>query len=276
MTERPPQEPIEAQLEAIRKEVTCHPRLSLAVPLDRSSDIVKEMEHDHAYLAQTLSLFGASPFSTKQYNFGTIRYSRRDGNCFYRCAGFRLCELIAENPSRADEYVALLKSREAILSQLFGPFVLEFTAALEEIFSGVADKTITDVAQVYNYFISDDSGYVVAALRYFLSAYLQEHEADYEPFVEGLGYGTVRDYCNAEVEVVDHESDNVQVAAFAKAFNICIIVYALDRNAGTNITEYSFNEESSRRNPSLVVRLLYMPGHFNLLGGDADGGKGVS
>ncbi|KAG5481911.1 hypothetical protein LSCM4_06990 [Leishmania orientalis] len=266
MSEPLPIDASEAQLEAIRREVANYPLLSLSLPLDRGSKIVKEMEHDGAYLAQTLSLFGASPVSTKQYDFSSIRYSRRDGNCFYRCAGFRLCELIVEHPERAAEYVALLKSREESLSRLFGPFVFDFTDALAEILNGVADKTITSIDQVYDRFISDDGAYVVAALRYLISAYLQEHEAEYEPFVNGLGYGTVRDYCNAEVELVDHESDNVQLAVFAKAFNVCIKVYALDRNAGTNITEYSFNERDSSDGDPLVVKLLYMPGHYNLLG----------
>ncbi|CAJ1021152.1 Peptidase C65 Otubain, putative [Leishmania lindenbergi] len=255
----------EAQLEAIRKEVAQSPLLSLSLPLDKGSKIVKEMEHDEAYLAQTLSLFGASAVSTKQYDFNSIRYSRRDGNCFYRCAGFRLCELIVERPERAAEYVSLLKSRGKSLSRLFGSFVFDFTDALAEIFNGVADKTIKDVAQIYELFTSSDGAYVVAALRYLSSAYLQEHEAEYEPFVEGLGYGTVRDYCNAEVELVDHESDNVQLAVFAKAFNVCIKVYALDRNAGNNVTEHTFNDEAKSDGDQLVVELLYMPGHYNLL-----------
>ncbi|CBZ25501.1 otubain cysteine peptidase, Clan CA, family C65,putative [Leishmania mexicana MHOM/GT/2001/U1103] len=266
MDEGLPIDASEAQLEAIRREVAHYPLLSLSLPLNKESMIVKEMEHDDAYLAQTLSLFGASPVSTKQYDFDSIRYSRRDGNCFYRCAGFRLCELIVEHPERAAEYVALLKSREESLSRLFGLFVFDFTDALAEILRGVTDKTITSVAQVYDRFISEDGAYVLAALRYLISAYLQEHEEEYEPFVSGLGYGTVRDYCNAEVELVDHESDNVQLAAFAKAFNVCIKVYALDRNAGNNITEYSFNGEDNDTGDRLVVRLLYMPGHYNLLG----------
>ncbi|KAK7196242.1 otubain cysteine peptidase, Clan CA, family C65 [Novymonas esmeraldas] len=261
-----PVEAREAQMESIRQEVAVQPLLSPSLPLDRTSTIVREMQHDDVYLAQTLSLFGASPVSSKQHTFRTIRYSRRDGNCFYRCAGFRLCELLVEHPERADAYVALLRSREASLAQLFGPFVSDFTDAVMGIVEGVAAATITSVASVYNRFTSEDGAYIVAALRYLVSAHLQEHPEEYEPFVAGLGYGTVRDYCNAEVELVDHESDNVQLAAFAAAFDVCIKVYALDRNASADVTEYTFNDGSGAHGERLVVELLYMPGHYNLLG----------
>lgn len=261
-----PIEAREAQLEGIRKEVARYPLLSLAVPLDKDARIVHEMEHDGAYLAQTLSLFGASESSTRQYDFRRIRYSRRDGNCFYRCAGFRLCELLVEHPERASEYVARLKSREESLATHFGPFVSDFTDALAEIFTGAADGTIVEMAKVYQRFTSDEGAYIVAALRYLISAYLQDNADDYDPYVQGLGYATVKDYCNAEVELVDHESDNVQLAAFAAAFDVCCKVYALDRNVGGDITEYSFNDGGEGADGGrLVIELLYMPGHYNLL-----------
>lgn len=256
----------EAQLADIRSEVQRDPLLSLALPLNKSARLVREVEGDEAYTAQALALFGAPEApATKTYQFTKIRYSRRDGNCFYRCAGFRLCELLALRPGEAPALVATLKSLEPQLTALFGEFVRDFTEVLLEIVEGVAAGTITTTEEVYSRFTSDDGAYLIVALRYIVSAYLQTNADDYAPFVEGLGYATVKDYCSTEVETVDHESDNVQLAAFARAMNVCLLVYGLDRNAGANVTEYAFNDEGNEDGHRLTIELLYMPGHYNLL-----------
>ncbi|KPA76297.1 putative mitochondrial otubain, putative,otubain cysteine peptidase, Clan CA, family C65 [Leptomonas pyrrhocoris] len=258
-------EACEAQLADIREEVRRDPLLSVPLPLDKHSRLVQEVKGDEAYMTQSLSLFGASATSTKQYNFTRIRYARRDGNCFYRCAGFRLCELIVQHPEKAPDFVARLKSLEPLLTAMFGDFVSDFTEVLMEVIQGVVSGKVTTTAQVYQRYTSDDGAYLIVALRYIVSAYLQEHEDDYLPFVEGLGYGTVKAYCNMEVEAVDHESDNVQLAAFAKVLDVCLMVYGLDRNAGANVTEYSFNDENNADGHRVTIELLYMPGHYNLL-----------
>ncbi|KPI89090.1 putative otubain [Leptomonas seymouri] len=255
----------EAQLADIRQEVGKDPPLSLPLPLDRSCRLIQEVAADQTYVTQALSLFGAAEASTTQYNFTAISYARRDGNCFYRCAGFRLCELLVQCPDKAFVFVAKLRSLEPLLTALFGDFVSDFTDVLMELLQGIASGTVNSAAQVYKRFTSDDGAYLIVALRYVVSAHLQQFEDDYLPFVDGLGYATVRDYCNKEVQMVDHESDNVQLAAFAKALDVCLMVYGLDRNAGTNVTEYSFNVENNDDGHRLTIELLYMPGHYNLL-----------
>lgn len=255
----------EAQLEDIRREVGKDPLISASLPLDKSSRLVQEVEGDAAYTAQALSLFGASAMSTTQYNFTSIRYARRDGNCFYRCAGFRLCELAVQHPEKAPALVAKLQALAPQLTSLFGDFVSDFTEVLMEMLEGVINGTVATTEEVYQKCTSDDGAYLIVALRYIVSAYLQANEEDYAPFVEGMGYATVKDYCNTEVEAVDHESDNVQLAAFAKVLDVCLLVYGLDRNADTNVTEYTFNDEDNVDGHRLTIELLYMPGHYNLL-----------
>lgn len=256
----------EAQLADIRQEVGKDPLLSLPLPLDKSSRLVQEVSGDAAYTTQALSLFGAAEAtSSKQYNFTKIRYARRDGNCFYRCAGFRLCELIVQTPEKAPAFVAKLRALEPQLTSLFGDFVSDFTEVLMEILEGVTTGKVATIDEVYEKFTSDEGAYLIVALRYIVSAHLQSNEDDYAPFVEGLGYATVKDYCNTEVETVDHESDNVQLAAFAKVLDVCLRVYGLDRNAGDNVTEYTFNDEGNEDGHRLTIELLYMPGHYNLL-----------
>jgi ubiquitin thioesterase protein OTUB1 len=255
----------EAQLEDIRSEVRKDPLLTPPLPLNESALLLQEVAGDAVYTVQARSLFGGSDMSTKSYNFTKIRYSRRDGNCFYRCAGFRLCELVVQHPEMAPAFVAKMKVLEPQLTAFFGDFVSDFTEVLMEIFEGVVGGRITTSAEVYEKYTSDDGAYLIVALRYIVSAYLQAHEDDYAPFVEGLGYATVKDYCNTEVEAVDHESDNVQLAAFAQVLDVCLLVYGLDRNAGTNVTEYAFNDENNEGGTRLTIELLYMPGHYNLL-----------
>lgn len=264
MSHQPTLEEREIQLQTIREEVSRDPLLSEPEKLSKTCKLIVELENDSMYKEQALSLFGASEASTKQYAFTHIRYSRRDGNCFFRCAAFEMLSLLLRYPEQANLHLALLLSYRERLLQRFDSYVSDFSDVVESIVRGIAEGTLCTLQELSTRFNSEDGSYIIVYYRYAISAYLQDHADEYMPYVEGLNYSSIGAYCSAEVEPVDHDSDNIQVAAFAAHYNLMLRICSLDRNTGTNITEHTFNDATGN-DVGVTVNLLYRPGHYDLL-----------
>ncbi|RNF12402.1 otubain [Trypanosoma conorhini] len=254
----------EVQLAIIRSEIEASPLLTEHVEaLSETCTLVREFANNSAMFPKVLSLF--APDNADRYS--GIRYARRDGNCFFRCAVFALLEALLRDRALAARYLELARELTKKLKSDYGDFVEDFCdaaiAAIYEIESG----SCTTAAELYALATSRDAEYMLYFYRYAVSNYIRAHGDDFLPFVMGLNYESVEEFCRAEIDAVSSESDHMQVVAFARCFDVRIVVEYLDGSAGTCATRHTFASGSSDANDDacIVLTLLYRPGHYDLL-----------
>ncbi|EPY26731.1 ubiquitin thioesterase protein OTUB1 [Strigomonas culicis] len=246
-----------AQLEDIREQVLKAPLLSKAEALTDSSRLVAEFAEDAVFSQKVSSLIGKGMFRF-------VRYARRDGNCFFRCASYELFDLMRREEHFVRECEQQLHKWRNQLNTIFGEYSGDFCDVVEEVIADISAKRMQTRDDVIRVCTSEDASYIIVYFRYLVSAYLREHADEYLPFVMGRNYATVASYCEVEVEPIDHESDDLQAAALAKMFNVSINIALLERTEG-DIHMISLNravDDSERR---LELHLLFRPGHYDAL-----------
>ncbi|EAN94599.1 putative otubain cysteine peptidase, Clan CA, family C65 [Trypanosoma cruzi] len=254
----------EMQMAIIQSEIESVPLLSDPVEaLSETCSLVKEFANSASILPKVLSLFA----SDNDDRYSGIRYARRDGNCFFRCVVFSLLESMLGDSELTARYLEQATELRTKLIEDYGDFVEDFCEAAIAVIHQIESGGCTTSEELYALATSHDSEYVIYFYRYAVSNYIRGHKDDFLPFVMGLNYENVEDFCRAEVDAVSSESDNVQVVAFARCFQLKIVVEYLDGSVGTRTTRHSFSGDSSGTgdNTSLVVTLLYRPGHYDLL-----------
>ncbi|EKF28667.1 otubain [Trypanosoma cruzi marinkellei] len=254
----------EVQMAIIQSEIESVPLLSDPVEaLSETCSLVKEFANSASLLPKVLSLFA----SDNDDRYSGIRYARRDGNCFFRCVVFSLLESMIGNSELTARYLEQATELRKKLIEDYGDFVEDFCDAAIAVIRQIESGACTTSEELYALATSHDSEYVIYFYRYAVSNYIRSHKDDFLPFVMGLNYENVEDFCRAEVDAVSSESDNVQVVAFARCFHLKIVVEYLDGSAGTRTTRHSFSGDTSDTddNTCLVVTLLYRPGHYDLL-----------
>ncbi|KEG12775.1 otubain [Trypanosoma grayi] len=253
----PSAEQREVQLAVIQSEIEAAPLLSEPVEnLSESCTLVKEFANNSTLLPKVIALF------TDADRYSGIRYVRRDGNCFFRCAVFALLERTLGN----EELAAGLQKRATALREKliedYGVFVEDFCEVALDVIQQIVSGKCTTSTALHALATREDSEYMLYFYRYAVSNYIRTHRDDFLPFVMGLNYDSVDAFCRAEVDAVASESDHVQVVAFAKCFQLHIVVEYLDGSEGTRTTQHTF---SGGDDACAAVTLLYRPGHYDLL-----------
>ncbi|KAH9599383.1 Peptidase C65 [Trypanosoma melophagium] len=259
----------EEQLAVIQSEIEADPLLSDPVEtLSETCHLVGEYANNSQIFPKVLSLFNRD----KPYT--GIRYARRDGNCFYRCAVFALLEGLLGAPKMAQNFMQHITQLRTSLINDYGDFVEDFCDAAVGVVRHILDGKCTNSTQLHTLATSGDSEYVLYFYRYAVSNYMRTHRDDFLPFVIGLNYDSVEAFCRTEVDAVSSESDHMQLVAFAKCFHVRIVVEYLNGGEGEQTTEHVFsgvdNDNKSNNNgndiaPETVITLLYRPGHYDLL-----------
>lgn len=262
-------EDVERQLQSIREEISSEPLLSHPEELSLTCRLTREFQHDDVYFGQVCSLFerGATDKESCRL-YRRIRYARRDGNCFFRCASFRLFTLMLHDTAYADFCLTQVRSMERPMLSFFGEYSSDFSTVAKELIDNIKRGTVQSVDDIYAVMLSEDAGYLMVFFRYAVSMYLRQHTDAFLPFVMGLDYGTVEGYCSAEVEPVDRESDNIQLAAFAQLFHVELVVETLDRTSPATrptVVIGAAKDEPGGTRPKHAIHLLFRPGHFDLL-----------
>ncbi|CCW65711.1 unnamed protein product [Phytomonas sp. EM1] len=264
----PSHDEIENQLREIKNEVNSASLLSRPDILNLTCALAREYENNDEFYSQVLSLFSAS--SNPNSNacvYSSIRYARRDGNCFYRCVAFRLCELILRDIEFAHQTLTdMRKTIRPRMHQQFGEYSDDFCDVAEGLVERICNGELSTVDTVYEAVINEsEADYLIVYFRYAVSIYLRDHADEFIPFVMGLGYSTIELYCEAEVEPFFKDSDNVEIVAFAKLFDVTIHVEVLDPKAGQLTTLEIGSRSGAEVSPSRMVYLLFRPGHYDLL-----------
>ncbi|KZV89468.1 cysteine proteinase [Exidia glandulosa HHB12029] len=218
--------------------------------------------------------------------YKTVRRSRGDGDCFYRCTSiaFAYVEKVLNAPDVALAVASALSTLEATLPLLkaagFEPMVYE---DFYEVFRSVIEQIVTPDAATGERLTPDilleafqepqASNSIVVYLRLLTSAQIRAAEDDYSAFLfhpdtgEPMG---VREFCESFVEAIGREADHVQITALARALKVNVRIAYLDgRGSGDAVEFVEFQNRidglESDSSGSNAVVLLYRPGHYDIL-----------
>lgn len=194
--------------------------------------------------------------------YKSLRYARRDGNCFYRSYLFRMFEYLCLSNDKKT-YDAILSKVEGcrnlielngfdwnVVEDFYNTFISEF-------------KFLTQLQQeeklpYLNLLFSDKEkgNYMIAFVRLFISSYIKENRFLYEAFMIDEDLDS---WCRREVEPIDVECDHLQIIAITNCFNVGVIIENLHEK---KIEQMKFPEEGC---DSYFIKLFFRPGHYDIL-----------
>nr|XP_043632053.1 OVARIAN TUMOR DOMAIN-containing deubiquitinating enzyme 1-like [Erigeron canadensis]XP_043632054.1 OVARIAN TUMOR DOMAIN-containing deubiquitinating enzyme 1-like [Erigeron canadensis]XP_043632055.1 OVARIAN TUMOR DOMAIN-containing deubiquitinating enzyme 1-like [Erigeron canadensis] len=218
--------------------------------------------------------------------YGGIRRTRGDGNCFFRSFMFSYLEHILESQDEAEVErikVSVEKCRKTLQDLGYADFTFEdffslFIEQLESVLQG-NEASISHDELVVRSRDQSVSDYVVMFFRFVTSGEIRKRSEFFEPFILGLSNTTVEQFCKTSVEPMGEESDHVHITALSDALGVPIRVVYLDRSScdkegGASVNHHDFvpatgdaststTENGSETTPFIV--LLYRPGHYDIL-----------
>jgi len=193
--------------------------------------------------------------------YAGIRHTRGDGNCFFRAFAFGLvCAARGWAPGGAALGAVLA---ERVRARLFSsPFDAEtyadFLDELLPLLDGPAPGALGAPDDLAAFWAAEEyrSHAAVVALRLVASAEMRARADDFAPFLSE----DVASFCQAHVECMGVESDQVHVTALADALSCCVRIAYLDAADGP-LNVVSIGPEDAL----FAMDLLYRPGHYDYL-----------
>lgn len=214
---------------------------------------------------------------SNSYEF--VRYTRGDGNCFYRAfsAGMiesllRLNASISDTKDRAIDEPRIHQVLETVKETLGrAPFEL---MAYEDFYDDLVFHLTkscwqsTDELAMYWSDNPHSSHALVVVLRLLVSAHLRMHAEEYVPFLVDANFeespmDQMADFCQKHVECMGVESDQIHIIALANCLGCKVTIAYLDGTEGPlSLLDFASDKQNP---PSFSVHLLYRPGHYDLL-----------
>lgn len=137
-----------------------------------------------------------------------------------------------------------------------------------EMFGELLDEVPTLTKEALHAKMNDEQGvsnHVVWFCRALSATQIKMHADRFAPFVmDENGVADVEAFCRTEVEPVNHECEQVQIIALTEFLGVPVAIEYLD---GSGIPSCLVFPDGSHP----VVKLLYRPGHYDILY-DLDGG----
>ncbi|CAO2162582.1 unnamed protein product [Urochloa humidicola] len=255
------------------------PKLPCVGDKEPLSSLAAEFQSGSPILQEKIKLLG------EQY--GALRRTRGDGNCFYRSFMFSYLEHILETQDKAEVDRIMIKIEECkktLLSLGYIEFTFEdffsiFVDLLESVLQG-HEAPIGPEELLERTRDSQVSDYVVMFFRFVTSGEIQRRSEFFEPFISGLTNSTVAQFCKTSVEPMGEESDHVHIIALSDALGVPIRVMYLDRsscdtgNLSVNHHDFIPSANASEGDAAMVstpaaekpyITLLYRPGHYDIL-----------
>ncbi|KAM3422311.1 hypothetical protein BST61_g2670 [Cercospora zeina] len=220
---------------------------------------------DPVYQAKTQSL------PQKYSHYRTVR---GDGKCGWRAVAFGYYEALIHygDLNRFGMEEARLKSIAPLMTQagfnlsVIEDFSDEAFGLLRELANAMAEGL--DAATLLVDKFNDDGvqNYIITYMRSLTAAWMKSKETEYAPWLLGQ---TVENYCSNQVLPVSAEIDNVALSALKDVLlspaGILLEVLYLDRSEGSEVTMHRFDPVASGGFTLGSVRLLYRPGHYDIL-----------
>ncbi|KAK5159123.1 hypothetical protein LTR04_005109 [Oleoguttula sp. CCFEE 6159] len=106
---------------------------------------------------------------------------------------------------------------------------------------------------------------IITHLKVLTAAWMKTHQDDYQPFLDQ----TVDDYCAISLEPYVCEIDHIGISALSdvliKPAGIALEILYLDRSPGAEVNTHRFDPLTEDGIPLSTMRLLYRPGHYDIL-----------
>ncbi|KAJ5623116.1 hypothetical protein N7490_011721 [Penicillium lividum] len=235
----------------------------LVSPKQSSQGIAMEYANaDPIYATKTSALSITHPMS---------RIMKGDGNCGWRAVAFGYFETLfnLRDSMRVQRELERIKSLSALLDQvglqrdLYDIFVdatVEvFAQTLTAIQNGDQDETFLVNAFNDEY----ESSALITHFRLLTSAWMKINPHRYQAFLSPLPLDS---YCASRIDTVRTEIDEVGLQALVdgviEGAGFGVEILYLDRSEGDAVTPHQL---SPNRPSEATIRLLYRPGHYDLL-----------
>ncbi|KAJ5153276.1 uncharacterized protein N7482_009754 [Penicillium canariense] len=198
------------------------------------------------------------------------RVMKGDGNCGWRAVAFGYFETLfaLRDPLRVQRELARIKSLTYTLDRVgYADHLYEiFIDATEEIFAQTAaaiqngDQDELFLVNAFNNEYKSNS--VIMHFRLLTSAWMKLNPVRYQAFLSL----PLEQYCATEIDTVRTEIDEVGLQALVdgviEGAGFGIEILYLDRSEGDAVTPHQL---SSNCPSGATIRLLYRPGHYDLI-----------
>ncbi|KAI9819180.1 MAG: hypothetical protein M1827_007336 [Pycnora praestabilis] len=202
--------------------------------------------------------------------FSHYRTVKGDGNCGWRAIAFSYFETFLrlgdKNKILGEE--ARLKSLNNLLDTAgFQEFIyVDWVEETLKLLRSTADSLpVTDggAALLDNFNNPDVSNAIIYHFRLLASAWMKTHADLYQEFILDA---TVEEYCCAQIErpnvEIEHNGLNALIEALIKPAGFALEILYLDRSDGEEANSIQFKPIFP---DSPIIRLLYRPGHYDIL-----------
>ncbi|OJJ43460.1 hypothetical protein ASPZODRAFT_154642 [Penicilliopsis zonata CBS 506.65] len=234
----------------------------LVTPKQSSHAIADEYANaDPTYATKTSTLALTHPMS---------RIMKGDGNCGWRAVAFGYFEnlFLLRDPLRVQRELIRLKSMNTLLDQvgqqehLYEIFVDESEAVFNQILEAIQKGIQDDSFLVHAFNEEYNSNAIITHFRLLTSAWMRLNPGRYQAFLSL----PLEQYCATRVETVKTEIDEVGLQALVdgviEGSELAVEILYLDRSEGEVVTPHLLTPNR----PSVgTIRLLYRPGHYDLL-----------
>lgn len=209
--------------------------------------------------------------------FTSYRTVRGDGNCGWRALAFGYFEALIQSshPSGPAAEITRLISMNNLLNTvgyqqtIYEDFVEETLHLLKQIANSPPNQD-SDAALLTSFNDASVGSAIIMHFRLISGAWMKTHRESFIPFIESMN---VDQYCETHIEPYAVEMDNIGLQACFEAIlrpaGVTLKVLYLDRSPGEQVNELSWQSESpdssSTYGGTPTVRLLYRPGHYDIL-----------
>lgn len=244
---------------------------------DIKSSKALEVEYaaaDPIFVRKTVALSPKYPF---------YRSVLGDGNCGWRAMAFGYFEILLKtgDPNRIGMEFARIVSLNNLMSMAgMEPYIFEdFVDATITLFNRISASPVIDrpydVSPVMDAFNDTElSNAIITHFKFLTSSWMKSRPDYYAPFLDQ----SVKAYCESQVEPYGIEIDHVGLMALIDCLilpaSLAVEVFYLDRSPGDEVNVHRFQdvETEGMMTPAdaPVLRLLYRPGHYDILYKDGE------
>ncbi|KAK2780966.1 hypothetical protein FQN52_001963 [Onygenales sp. PD_12] len=215
---------------------------------------------DPVYVAKTTAL---------SHTHSHYRIMKGDGNCGWRAVAFGYFETlfnlrdttkVAQELMRIKSFNKLLDSvgQQEHLYEIFVDATEELLLRIsQEIEKGNYDDSF--LVQAFNE--EYNSSAIITHFRLMTSAWMRLNPTRYADFLSI----PLDQYCASRIDTVKTEIDEIGIQGLfdgvVEASGFALEIFYLDRSEGAEVNSHLYSSE----NPMATIRLLYRPGHYDIL-----------
>lgn len=265
-----------ASIEAIKnQERLIEKEIADKIPFVSDKVSIQELKNDY----QMDDFIYQNKINNLEKDYGYLRRTRPDGNCFFRAFGFAYFESLLNDldKEQLNKFIKFTRTSKDELIKLGLPSVTieDFFDVFLEVLLNIQDGVIKTSKDLLEKFCDQaTSDYIVVYFRLITSGYLQQNAETFTNFI--VGASSILDFCKTEVEPMYKESDHIHVVAITSALKVCTRIVYMDRGGSStsevgdlsvNAHDFYPEEDQRQQDPPMKPRihLLYRPGHYDVL-----------